>query len=105
MPTKNARPGQLLIRVYPADGEPYEVLTRLIDHNTWDTTRARHKWPTGDEAPMTWLAFIAWAAARRTGQTSLTYEQFLADTDAVEGVDDDEGGEEAGPTQSVPGPG
>jgi hypothetical protein len=97
--------GQLTLRVALEDREPFDVTTRLIDHNVWDLTRAKHKWPTPNEAPMTWLGFLAWAAARRTGaiETGLTWELFLAATEGVENVTEDE--TTADPTRPVPGAG
>jgi hypothetical protein len=84
--------GQLRISVELDGREPFIVATRLSDHNVWDTTRAKHKWPTAQEAPLTWMGFIAWAAARRTGviEASLTWEQFLVECISVERPDDEE---------------
>jgi hypothetical protein len=84
--------GQLTLRVALENREPYEVTTRLVDHNVWDLTRARHKWPTPADAPMTWLGFLAWAASRRTGaiEAGMTWEAFLSATDGVENVSEDE---------------
>lgn len=99
---------QLTIRVFLEDQDGYEVVTRLADHNMWDVTRAKHKWPTPTEGPLTWLGFLAWTASRRTGVTTLTWEQFLAATEGVERVDEDDEGEvgaDVDPTRQVPGPG
>lgn len=99
--------GQLSIVVYMDDRDAFTVTTTLMDHNTWDMTRARHKWPNAQDAPLTWMGFLAWSAARRTGhiETSLTWEEFLTHCLSVERPDNDE--EEsatADPTQLVPGP-
>lgn len=94
--------GQLTLRVYLDGHEPYEVSTRLVDHNQWDTTRARHKWPSTQDAPITWLGFMAWAASRRTGQSDLTWEEFLAACEAVENVDGEDV-EDITPTIAAPG--
>jgi hypothetical protein len=98
--------GQLRISVELDGREPFIVATRLSDHNVWDVTRAKHKWPTAQEAPLTWMGFIAWAAARRTGaiEASLTWEQFLAECISVERPDKDaeeEDGKTADPTLPV----
>jgi len=88
------------------DREPFIVMPHLVDHNMWDITRARHKWPTAQDAPLTWLGFLAWSAARRTGaiEQSLTWELFLADCISVERPDGEESEEEnamADPTRQA----
>jgi hypothetical protein len=96
---------QLEIRVALDDQDEYVVTTRLSDHNLWDVTRAKHKWPTPGDAPLTWLGFLAWAASRRAGKipASLTWEQFLAACEGVENITEDE--TTADPTIPGPGPG
>ena len=100
--------GQLSIRIYLEDRDAFTVQTRLIDHNMWDVTRAKHKWPTAQDAPLTWMGFIAWAAARRTGaiENTMTWEQFLSQCESVEQPDDEEedDGAIADPTLRAVGP-
>jgi hypothetical protein len=101
---------QLTLLVFLEDQEPYQVETRLVDHNSWDITRARHKWPTGADAPMTWMGFIAWTASRRAGAIprELTWELFTERCLAVETVgsddEDEDEGVGVGPTHGAPGP-
>jgi len=97
--------GQLKIEVYLADREPYTVTTTLLDHNTWDLTRARHKWPTAQDAALTWLGFLAWSASRRTGEIEPTmqWEMFLSQCLSVRQPDEDSDEVTADPTQLVPG--
>jgi hypothetical protein len=97
--------GQLQIEVYLQDREPFTVTTTLLDHNIWDMTRARHKWPPASEAPLTWLGFLAWAAARRTREidAAVTWEQFLSLCLSVQKADDEEDEAIADPIR--PGPG
>lgn len=94
---------QLSLTVNLDDREPFTVETRLADHNMWDMTRARHKWPNAQDAPLTWMAFIGWSAARRTGaiEPTLTWEMFLTLCLSVERPDDDEDASEADPTLPV----
>jgi hypothetical protein len=99
--------GQLKIEVHLDDREPYVVTTTLLDHNTWDLTRARHKWPTAQDAALTWLGFLAWSASRRTGaiEPSMTWELFLTHCLSVRQPDEDSDEAVADPTFPGPGPG
>jgi hypothetical protein len=92
---KITSPRVLVIR----DGhEPLEVQTDNRDMILWETTRVKHRWPKFDEAPMMWLTFLAWAAARRTGaiDTGHTWEQWRGETLQARTVDDDEDDDEDG---------
>jgi hypothetical protein len=97
----NAR---LVLSVELDDTEPYQVETRLIDHNTWDTTRAKHNWPQAGDAPITWLGFVAWAASRRSGKipADYTWETFLRNCVGVEKVNDED--EDADSEEDAPTP-
>jgi hypothetical protein len=99
--------GQLDITIYLTDREPFTVTTTLMDHNMWDMTRAKHKWPNAQDAPLTWMGFLAWSAARRTGaiEPTLTWELFLASCLSVQRPEDDdeENSATADPTQQGPG--
>jgi hypothetical protein len=96
--------GQLSIEVELPDREPYTVTVALIDHNLWDITRAKHKWPTAQEAPLTWMGFLAWAASRRSGavDVSMTWESFLGQCLSV-GSPEAQEATPVGPTQLAPG--
>jgi len=98
--------GQLRIEVFLQDRDPYTVTTTLLDHNIWDLTRAKHKWPTASDAPLTWLGFLAWSASRRTGaiEPSLVWEQFLSQCLAVRQPDEEDDEAVADPTRPGPGP-
>lgn len=92
--------GQLKVEVFLEDREPFTVKTTLRDHNLWDMTRAKHKWPNAQDAPLTWLGFLAWSAARRTGaiEPELTWDGFLAICEGVERPDEEEDQATADPT-------
>lgn len=72
-----------------------EVQTDNRDSIQWDVTRGKRSWPTGPEAPMLWLSFLAWHALRRTGGTSSTLDQFLGEALQVRTVKRDGSGEPA----------
>ena len=99
--------GQLEIEVFLQDRDAFTVTTTLLDHNIWDLTRAKHKWPAAGDAPLTWLGFLAWSAARRTGaiEPALTWEQFLSLCLSVRQPDSDEEGNSATADPTLPGPG
>ena len=78
------------LRVVPADGEPFTVQALNPDMINWEETAARHGWTanTPGVAPFKWLTFLAWSAARRTGQIdqSVSWESFAATTAQVSDV-------------------
>lgn len=91
------------VRVIRGEGvEPVEFQTTNADLVLWDRTRAKHKWPTFQDAPFLWLTFLSWAAARRTGaiETDFTYERWESETLDVEALANDES--TVDPTQPVP---
>jgi hypothetical protein len=82
-----------------------ELQTNNADMVRWDLTRPKQRppWPTFQDAPILWLTFLAWAAARRTGaiEQSLTFETWCDDVQQVSTVDDPEA-EEAGTGAAFP---
>jgi hypothetical protein len=94
------------------DGLPdLEVQTTNADMVRWDLTRPKQRppWPKFDEAPILWMTFLAWAAARRTGAIELghTWEVWLEEVLEVEPLNDPDA-DEAGmgapfPTALEPG--
>lgn len=50
--------------------EPEELTVQTDNRDAvqWDITRARKGWPTGPDAPMLWMTFLAWHSLKRTGQ-------------------------------------
>lgn len=85
--------------------EPLEVQTTNADMVRWDLTRPKQRppWPKFDEAPILWLTFLAWAAARRTGAIEMTHtwETWLEETLEVQPLEDPEG-DEAGTGAAFP---
>lgn len=92
-------PRVLVIR----DGvEPMEIQADNRDLLAWESTAARHKWPSFDKSPFRWLTFLAWSAARRSGdlETSVTFEQWTEQVRSVRDLSDSDNG--VGPTQPDP---
>jgi hypothetical protein len=71
-----------------------ELQTTNADMILWDLTRPKQRpaWPAFNEAPMLWMTFIAWAAARRTGaiETGHTWETWREEVLEVSPIDDGE---------------
>lgn len=102
--------------VLQSDTDGDEIGSRILqstnpDMILWERTRAKHKWPSFDESPITWLTFLAWAAARRTKVIPLTvtWEAWQADcldVSSPDDEDDDDDGDGVGrPTLPGPDPG
>ncbi len=62
---------------------PVEVTITNPDRVRWDMTRSKHNWPTFNDAPFLGTTFLAWAALRREGIYTGTFEDFR-DRDAVD---------------------
>jgi hypothetical protein len=71
-----------------------ELQTTNADMILWDLTRPKQRppWPSFQDAPILWMTFLAWAAARRTGaiDTSLTWDTWRNDVLEVQPITDDD---------------
>lgn len=97
------------LRVVLQDGTEHEVQADNRDLLQWDRTRAKHRWPSGQEAPFVWLTFLAWHALRREGLTALSLTEFEEAALEVGPAEDEEGAEDGAedvdPTQEGAEPG
>lgn len=85
-----------------ADDTTLDLVVRNPDMVRFDMTRAKHKWPSMDEAPMLWATFVTWRAAVREGVYGDTWENW-SDRDCLSvsmEVDEDD----ADPTDREAGP-
>lgn len=86
---KLSSPRVLVIREGYSD---LEVQTTNADMVRWDLTRPKQRppWPAFDQAPMLWMTFLAWSAARRTGaiDDAVKWETWLAEVLEVRPLDD-----------------
>lgn len=64
------------ITVTLRDQQPVDVEAENPDRVRWDMTAAQKKWPSLGDAPFLGVTFMAWAAMRRLGLYSGTFEQF-----------------------------
>jgi len=91
-------------RVIPFEGEPFEVWTAVPDYRVQAFTWKRHpEWPTREEDPVGNIAFMAWAAARRSGEIAMDvkFEAFVEATADVQELEP----EKVVPTGPAPGAG
>ena len=67
-----------------------DVQTDNRDLVRWDANRGKYRWPTGQEAPMLWLKFLAWAALVRSDQpVPHEFEAFNNLCVAIQAIDRD----------------
>jgi hypothetical protein len=99
------------LRVRYADGREITVKTDNPDMVYWDLERAKRKWPTGQDAPMLWINYLAYSKLHRSGdiERGTKFEDWLATTAAIDNMDaDGEPSDETatvGPTAPGPEPG
>jgi hypothetical protein len=92
------------LRVPMHDGTSIEAWTSPAEYRVQALTWKRHpEWPTREEDPVTFLMFMAWAAARRAGDIAmdLKFEAFVAAAADVQEL----AGEAVDPTGPAPGAG
>ena len=69
-------------------GKAYDLRIISPDMAKYDRARGAEDWPKASDAPFLFQQFIAWAAAKRTQQTDLTWSEFC-DTADVQVTDSD----------------
>lgn len=94
---------QQKITVQLANDQELEVLTANPDLVRWDVTRAKHGWPSMEDAPMLWATFVAWAAAKRANQYAGTWDDWM-NKDALSVDFDMDDQEDVDPTQTAVAP-
>jgi len=90
------------LRVTMPDGK-FDVWTKPFDYDLQGLTAKKHAWPPPSDNPVGYLLFLAWSAARRTGQidATLSYERFKEAVEDLEQLDE----EQVDPIQPDPGAG
>jgi hypothetical protein len=85
------------------EGRTFEVATRPFDYDLYGLTAKKHGWPAPAENPVGYLLFLAWSAARRTGEidATLSFERFKEQVEDLAELED----EQVGPTLPDPGGG
>ncbi|WP_314148239.1 hypothetical protein [uncultured Leifsonia sp.] len=87
------------LRITFHDGKTVEVQPTLEDRLKFETTLKRNRgWGDLKDNALKLEPFMAWSAASRAGETSLTWEEFTTGETAaldVEAVKDDDGDDQA----------
>lgn len=85
------------LHIKMVDGTQHEFV-RIIgaDKRIWEETRARHRWPTQQDAPDFWAMFVGWAALHRQGLYPQGFDSFTGDLDNL--IPTDETAAEMGQT-------
>nr|DAL28216.1 MAG TPA_asm: hypothetical protein [Caudoviricetes sp.] len=71
------------------DGTELVAQPGIGDMAKYDVLRARKGWPRRDDAEMLFMTGIVWIALRRTGQTSMTADEFIESVDTIDVPDAD----------------
>ena len=94
-----------LVVVIREGHEDLQLQTTNSDMIQWDLTRPKQRppWPKFDEAPILWMTFLAFCAARRTGAIEETYkwDTWRNEVLEVQPINDDDA-EEAGTGEPFP---
>lgn len=96
------------VRVVLADGSVIEDLQTVnYDMIMYERTRDKQKpkWPTMEDGRIFWLTFVAWHAAKRTGATEMTFEQWERDAWDISVASDEPDDETGTPTEPGADPG
>lgn len=94
------------IRWTDTTGDVQELRVTNRELVAWDKTAPRHKWGHATEVPFLARSFLAWAAARRDGLTTLTFDQWNGEEYVIEDIEDEDGeedGDDARPTPRAAG--
>lgn len=87
------------VRVIMADGSVIDDLQTInFDMIMFERTRDKQKpkWPTMEDGRMLWLTFVSWHAAKRTGATDITFEQWERDALDISIAGAEDGDDETG---------
>lgn len=94
------------LHVVMVDGAEHDVQALNVDLVAWDRDRAKHKWPSPQDAPFVWLNYLAWHVLTREGaipeQTLRQFESAAAEVSSAAG--DEDAGDPVDPTNREPAP-
>jgi hypothetical protein len=98
------------LRVVMLDGSEHVVQAINVDMVAWDRDRAKHGWPSPQDAPFVWLNYLAWHVLTKTqkllpAMTLREFEEGAAEVSTRNPDDDAEDDAGVDPTNREAGPG
>ena len=94
---------QITADVLMDDGTEYrDIRITMADKIAYSETRGRHNWPKVEEDPFRFMAFIAFAALRRTGKITGGFNAFIERVVDVDLPDEDDELDDVDPTIPAP---
>jgi hypothetical protein len=83
------------LHVVMVDGAEHDVQALNVDLVAWDRDRAKHKWPSPQDAPFVWLNYLAWHVLTREGTVpTMSLREFeAAAAEVSSGATDDDADE------------
>ena len=85
------------LHVVMVDGAEHDVQALNVDLVAWDRDRAKHKWPSPQDAPFVWLNYLAWHVLTREGIVpTMSLREFESAAAEVSSGTSDAGDEDAG---------
>ena len=84
------------LRVIMLDGSEHVVQAINVDMVAWDRDRAKHQWPSPQDAPFIWLNYLAWHVLTKTQKLlpAMTLREFEEAAAEVSARGPDEGDDE-----------
>lgn len=73
----------LKLKIELAQGDVFEESVLNPDRVRWDMAATRNGWPTFEKAPFLGLTYLAWAALKREGHYTGTWDEFK-DRDCID---------------------
>lgn len=87
-----------------ADGTTFVVRVTNRDRVAWDMTAPRHKWGRAQDVPFLAQTFVTFAAAKREGAFTGTFDAFRDSCEEIEDLPVDDEADVIRPTTKAPGP-
>lgn len=93
------------LHVVMLDGAEHDVQAINIDMVSWDRERAKHNWPSPQDAPFVWLNYLAWHVLTKTqkllpAMTLREFEEAAAEVSSGQPDDAVEDGAGVDPTKT-----
>jgi hypothetical protein len=97
-------PGHYCTVILAGDPTTYTVRVTNREYVAWDMTAPKHKWGTAQQAPFLSATFMAYAAGKREGLWSMSFDAFRERAEDVSSINEDEDGEDIGARPTTPAP-